>query len=561
MIQTDGTSIFEERAEHLPREALARWTTLSTRETLAVSKLKGGGAKLLIGPRGSGKSTLMRVAYYELLDGDDALPVYVNYARHLALEPMFHSRPDATELFRQWVLSKMIVGCVEALHEADLVAAPDAEPMLGNARSVIQDLEVGRFDYSERPMVSPTDLISFLVSRAHDAHRKRVVLLLDDAAHAFSAQQQREFFEIFRQLKSRVVAPKAAVYPGVTNYSSNMHIGHDAELVEVWYRADDSEFLSTMREVLNRRLPSELLQLFDADRQEYLNYLALASFGLPRSFLTMIQDMLEFDEDSNHYVPPTRKRADAAIARNAENVRQVFASTGTKIPRYANLIAQGQELEHALLAALRAYNATREPGSKTITVGFRQPMARQFQQVIDLMSYAGILRRLDTLSRGSAGIFERYEVHAGVVIDANALSLGRSPSTRDVIASLTQRPTAGLVRTRAESLLGSDYLSRCTLNLTPCTNCGAARASEDAQYCMRCGKPLTEKSVYAEILRRPVSDLPIPLKKKQALEQTQLRTIQDVLLDQEFRELLRGRRIGPVWAKRILSTAEEFVSV
>ena len=63
------------------------------------------------------------------------------------------------------------------------------------------------------------------------------------------------------------------------------------------------------------------------------------------------------------------------------------------------------------------------------------------------------------------------------------------------------------------------------------------------------------------MLQRPLSDLPIPEKKKRALSKTSLSSIQDVLLDVEFKELLRGHYIGSVWAKRIFSAAEEYVSV
>lgn len=558
MQQDDATSIFEERAENLPRTSLEQWTKLSDRETLAVAKLRGTGAKLLIGPRGSGKSTLMRVAYYELLDGQDTLPVYVNYAQHLALEPMFHSRSDATELFRQWVLGKVVVGTVESLDE--LGAEHPDDQVIASSQILVDELQTGQAP-SDVEYMSPSRLTAFLNRVAKSVGRKRVVLLFDDAAHAFSARQQREFFEIFRQMKSRTIAPKAAVYPGVTSYSANMHIGHDAEMVEAWYRSDDPSFLDTMQDVLSRRLPSELLEEFTGDRHDFLRYLALASFGLPRSFLAMIQEVLEYDEDTGKHSTPTRRSAEKAVERNVDNLRQLFASTGTKIPRYSNLIAEGQRLEQSVIAALRRMNADRPVESKTITVGFRQPLASQFLQVLNLMAYAGVLRKIETQSRGSAGMFDRYEMHAGFVIAANALSLGRSPSTRDIVTALTSRSTSTLVRGRTETFLGPDYLSRCTLNLTPCLACGAPRASEDAQFCMRCGKPLTEKSLYKEILQRPVGDLPIPPKKKAALVKTQLKTIEDILLDVQFTELIKGRYIGPVWAKRIHSAAEEYVSV
>ncbi|WP_152552125.1 P-loop NTPase family protein [Actinokineospora spheciospongiae] len=524
-----------------------------------MAKLKSTGAKLISGPRGCGKSTMIRLAYYQALDSSDVLPVYVNYAKHLAIEPIFKSRPDAVDLFRQWVIAKVVIGLEQTQIEADIPSPIYLRSMISSSHRLVDDLEVGYIP-TEIPRISPTQLIAFINEQVEFVRRKRAVLLFDDAAHTFSAQQQREFFEIFRQLKTRSVAPKAAVYPGVTNYSSNMHIGHDAEILEAWYRVDDPAYLETMREIVSRRLPAEIVAEFEKDRLGLLNYLALASFGMPRSFLTMLQEVLELDEDAGKHIAPQRRRTDSSIERNVAIVRGVFESTGEKIPRYSNLIVEGRRLEGAFIERLAQINTNKTIHQKTTTVGVRRPLTKEFQQVTDLMAYAGIIRQLDSQSRGS-DVYERYEVHSGFVIASNALSLGRSPSTREITISLTKRPSSLLVRGKPETYLGNDYRSRCTLNLTPCSNCDTPRVSEDAQFCMRCGKPLIDKSLYKEMLQRPVSDLPIPEAKKKALAKTNLATIQDILLDVDFKQLLRGHYVGSIWAKRIFSAAEEYVSV
>ena len=110
----DLTSVFEERAENLSKEELLRWTTYTSHDEENVTKLMGPGTKLLTGPRGSGKSTLLKTAYFRLLENRAALPVYVNYSKSLALEPMFHRSANALQLFRQWVLFKIIVATSES---------------------------------------------------------------------------------------------------------------------------------------------------------------------------------------------------------------------------------------------------------------------------------------------------------------------------------------------------------------------------------------------------------------------------------------------------------------
>ncbi len=110
-------SIFEERAENLDKEELDRWTCESSRDHGLLKKLKGPGLKLLSGPRGSGKSTLFRKAYYGLLEDPHVLPAYVNFSKSLSLEPLFHKKANALEIFRQWVLYKIIGGIATGLEE------------------------------------------------------------------------------------------------------------------------------------------------------------------------------------------------------------------------------------------------------------------------------------------------------------------------------------------------------------------------------------------------------------------------------------------------------------
>lgn len=231
-------SISEERAENLSKTELHTWTAEMPHNAEILKKLKGTGAKLLCGPRGSGKSTLLRLAYFDLLESNTVLPAYINYARSMALEPLFHKKANAIQLFRQWVLAKIVIGIYQSLEDLKAEPSEIIKDHNANASKLVKMLEIGETPDSTKNYLSLTQLEIFLTKWAKDHGRKRVVLLLDDAAHAFSSEQQREFFEIFRSLKSRTLSAKAAVYPGVTSYSPNFHLGHEAELIEVWCGID-----------------------------------------------------------------------------------------------------------------------------------------------------------------------------------------------------------------------------------------------------------------------------------------------------------------------------------
>jgi ABC-type hemin transport system ATPase subunit len=550
-------SVFEERAEYLSAQQLADWTITTARDREILGKLKGPGLKLLVGPRGSGKSTLLRKAYFELLGDQRVMVAYVNYAKSLALEPLFHRRADALQLFRQWVLLKIVLGLAAACDETGIPTPQRLTELAAEASSFTHALEVGDDPPVQSVRIGPTQLMELLGESMQAAGRSRLVLLLDDAAHAFSPEQQREFFEIFRELRSRQVSAKAAVYPGVTTYSANFHVGHEAELLEAWYRPEDPEFLATMREMAERRLPAGLYAPLEG-REELVDFLALASFGLPRGFLSMLSDLLEAAGAGS----PTRRMAERAIADHAASVANVFRSLSAKLPRYRLFVESGMQAQGQLASLLQRYNRGKPTTEKAVIVGIRDPLGPELARILSMLEYAGVVRRMDTVSRGTRGVFHRYLIHFAIVINENALSLGRSYGLDVLIQALLTRQAHAFVRTRTVVVLGSDYQERCKLDLAPCQHCGAPRPSEDARFCMRCGRELKNASVYDELLRAPVSRLPLTQNKLDGLqEHTAIRTVQDVLMDAEEGQLRSVPYVGPIWAARIRRYADEFVSV
>ena len=493
------------------------------------------------------------------------LPVYVNYARSLALEPLFHHNANALALFRQWVLMKVVVGVSDTFDELRVTRPKSLESYVKDADEYINLLGVGQEPPALAQPLSPASLIKLLEGWATTLRRKRVVLLLDDAAHAFSQQQQREFFELFRELRSARLAAKAAVYPGITSYSPNLHVGHEAELVEAWHRPDSDDYLETMHALLRRRLPVTLLRSLEG-REELVDYLALASFGLPRGFLVMVRQLLGVEEDDPDAeaksATPTKRMADQAIAGYTQSVREVFASLAAKMPRYSRFVEVGAELERAMVRTIARYNSRRDIDAKAVVIAIAEPMEHELTRVLEMLEYAGIVRKNAAVSRGEKGVFQRYEMHWAILIQENALSLGRSVASAAVVDALQARDAHAFARSRGTTLLGKDFAERCTLDLAPCQNCGTPRTSEEAQFCMKCGRPLTEASIYEELLKAPISRLPLTHRRLDGIqEHSVLRTIGDVLLDEESRELRRVPYIGPIWSERIHRYAEEYVSV
>lgn len=543
---------FEERAENLTKADLANWTVLSDAERKVVKKLIGPGAKVLSGPRGSGKSTLFRTAFFEAAKTKAAFAVYVNYSKALAIEPLFHSHADAGVLFRQWVLAKILVALKEAFEEWGLAPTSSEAASISECGEFIHRLEAGSvLSVNNTPSLSPTSIMSQLRRIAGRAGVARSVLLLDDAAHAFSVRQQREFFEIFRELRSRDISGKVAIYPGVTSFSPTFQIGHEAELIEAWFRPDQDQYLETMRGVVRARYPS-----FAPRDSSVIDLLALASFGLPRSFLSMCYELQDGRSGVN-----IRNATLGAISINSELINTVFDSIADRLPRFEHFIDFGKKFRTKSLAAIRQFNAGKGLHRKAVTVALAEPVHENLDRVLRFMEYAGLVRKIENLSKGSKGSYRRYLIHYSALIDSNALYLGRNYRVSDIVAALESPSAHALVKTKAETLLGVNFAEECVLALPPCPVCDTKRISEDQKFCMNCGHELRAASVYHDLLEADIDSLPLPKRKIEALKEQGFVKVRQLLSDenQSFRK--PGSSIGLVWSKRIVTAAEEWVSV
>ncbi|MGX9525571.1 hypothetical protein ACXHWJ_03015 [Alcaligenes nematophilus] len=556
----DLISIFEERAENLSKSELETWTCLSVVEQQVLTKLKGPGAKLLSGPRGSGKSTLLRRAYFELCYEKGAVPIYVNYSKALAIEPLFQIRANALELFRQWVFAKLILGIKETDKDYPLKLSSSIEELVTSARIFVNNLESG--DTPEVPpfRLGSSQVLDLLREVSAGVSVRRCVLLLDDAAHAFSYRQQQEFFEIFRELRARDVSAKAAIYPGITSFSPNFHVGHEAEVLEAWLYPDSPSFVATMREIATKRIPPAVLDTLGTNKDEYIDLLALASFGLPRGFLNMLSAVL--DEVQIGGVSSLRRIALNAISAHAESVEAIFSNLALKLPRFVHYVDLGHKLHEQANAALRNFNSGKTPKTKAATIALAIPFSNELDKILKMLEYSGLVRRLSDLSKGEKGQYQRYMIHYASLIANTSFSMGSAYKLKDLVEALRVRSAHALVKLKAETLLGKDYATQCILALPPCSRCGTPRVAEDQRFCMSCGQELGNASIFNELLKSPIDSLPLPRAKIEAIKlHTNIRTIQDLITDDEQSLRRPGSYIGPIWSKRIKTVAEEFLSV
>jgi hypothetical protein len=342
-------------------------------------------------------------------------------------------------------------------------------------------MEAGSSPESAPFAIGPSEMLVLLRDLASGVGVARTVLLLDDAAHAFTFRQQQEFFEIFRELRSRHVSAKAAIYPGITSFSPIFHVGHEAEVLEAWLDPTSDSYLDTMRDIARLRVPAELLDSLGPSAKEYIDLIALASFGLPRGFLNMLSTVI--DEAQRGATARLRKNLLDTISDHAESVESVFHNLGLRLPRFSNYVSTGEVFHDRAQQAIRNFNIGKLAKGKATVIALAVPLSNELEKILKMLEYAGLVRKQSDLSKGEKGQYHRYSVHYGSLISTTSISLGRAYRIADLIEALESQSAHALVKVKAETLLGKGYEARCVLALPPCGKCGTPRGKTSASAC------------------------------------------------------------------------------
>lgn len=285
------------RTEDIKDEDVLKLFVETTLDRRIVSALKGRNPTILLGSRGVGKSLLLRVAQAELLrdfDGDRVFPVYVSFTKSSLIQT---SSPEA---FHHWMMARICAAITRALAKRGLLApaptslkvlsgdnAPDAlaktaiEVIAEQFESVWKtpDLQVNT---STLPIVD--DFKDALEDICQELKISRIALFVDEAAHIFLPEQQRQFFTLFRDLRSPYLTCNAAVYPGVTSFGSTFQLVHDATVLSVDRDVTNANYVKNMREIVERQADSATTKNMETNGQNFAA-LAYAATGNPRILL------------------------------------------------------------------------------------------------------------------------------------------------------------------------------------------------------------------------------------------------------------------------------------
>lgn len=558
------SEIFTEQAEYLSGRSFKKWSISHQNEADTLRKLTQAGAKLITGPRGCGKTTLMLKAYNKLLSGpkSSAFPVYVNFKSSLKLEPLYRNSPNAAYWFNQWIMLKVVYGIYESLGKFGCVEKlfKLTKDQVGKN---IELLEMGRIDLlnDNEDQVTLNSIYELSEHSCNAVSKSRCVLLLDDAGHAFSADQQKDFFEFYRQIKSKKISPKAAVYPGVISYSSSFHVGHDAEEIDVWVKPNSDGYLDFMHSLLKYRFDEEIFNSLMTERT-LLNLMCYAAYGIPRALLNMISSFCIEDESGNITLSLATKNVLKEIKNSYDATYGIYDSLKIKLPMYRNFIDTGSNFYEHILKTIKEFNKGSDVTKQSSVIAIKRPVSAELTKVIGFFQYAGLLSPNGISNRGGKGVYELYEVHYAAIIDRNVFFSNRAINSDNYCEAFSNRPNHHYPRHSETTLLPrDDSRGIFSLALPACDVCKSARVSDQAKFCMQCGAKLKDASIFEDIVSQDIENLPITRSRASSIKQSSsIRTVKDILMDHDNRELRRVNMIGPAWAEKIRNYAEEFIA-
>lgn len=419
------------RTEDIRPDEVLEYFVETTKDRQVVDALKNRNPVVLIGSRGVGKSFLLRVAQKELSDNFEAervFPVYISFVRSSLL---YSSDPDQ---FKNWMLARICSGIIRGLTKSGLLGGMPRSINLLAGNSVTAALEETNVEKIasayEASWKNPEKLIDSeslptiddfkeaLEDLSEELNISRFALLLDEAAHIFLPEQQRQFFTLFRDLRSHCVTCNAAVYPGVTTFGDTFQPVHDATMLTIDRDILSDDYIDNMREIVQKQSDSTTLANIIQHGKNFAT-LAYAASGNPRLLLKTIA-----------------KCPKISAQQVNETLREFYRSEiwsehsmlSEKYLGHKTLIDWGREfIESRVLPDIKAKNDQYLPSEKATSAFFwiHRDAPELIKESLRVLAYTGIVTEHAVgIKATRAEIGTRYAVNLGCLF-----ALESSPTT------------------------------------------------------------------------------------------------------------------------------------
>lgn len=417
------------RTEDIKPEEVESYFVETRRDREIINALKARNPIVLSGSRGVGKSFLLRVAENELnkeFDSQRVLAVYVSFSRSSLVNT------TDPQQFQHWMLARICSRIARTLYTKGLlsVVGKSATILFGGSNLAVGEdetlIEKLAKNYEEswrnnRPNIDASILPSLddfrdvIEDTCEAVNIQRMVILIDEAAHILIPEQQRQFFTLFRDLRSPYLSCKAAVYPGVTSYGETFQPSHDATMLSFDRDILGSDYVETMREIVIKQAESAMLEDI-ARNDNNFSLLAYASSGNPRVLLKTLARAPRLNSTQTNEVLRGYYRND---------LWSEHSTLPEKYIGHKHLIDWGRKfIEGTVLPDLKRKNdAFLEKEQKsTCFFWIHRDSPQPVKEALKLLAYSGIVTEHAVGIKATRGeIGTRYAVNLGALLSLESI--------------------------------------------------------------------------------------------------------------------------------------------
>ncbi|SKB59744.1 hypothetical protein SAMN05660226_02280 [Parapedobacter luteus] len=563
---------FEERSDYINDTDLELWNVENEHFNHIQQKLLGVGAKLLVGPRGTGKTHQMKIAHLKCQkDKSKPLSLFVSFSKYYHLEPFLTKAPNAIQIFHTWVLCKILLSAISIIEDEKESVPSWAKDSNLLTKETIQEFvakaeKLKASQLSDDLLISALNinwLVTLLEQLTIVTGRKRLILMLDDAALTLTPEYLVEFFEIFRSLKTKIINPKASVYPGTTQFGPRFHVNHDAEMVKCWLSVESPTYSSFMDSLIKKRfenfkegVSTELIELFK-----------FSSFGVPRAFISLLRNYRSRPEKV------ANAKFNAVIEQQAQFIETEYLSISQKLIQYKKVIESGNRLFKQITQEIKDDNS-RLVDERNLMIGISSESIEQYKladRMIRFLIEAGLLYEDIPVKHGQQEgsnerrEYRRYIPHMIFLIQNRTFVKSNKGGFKEVLNSINLKARKQPLRRSIRNLLTTKELDGLTLDLPPCQNCSTPRLTPEQRFCHICGNELVNQSAFETCLKISVNELPLTNWTKDRLVAVKLNTVGDIIsLQDPGSELRKIPQIGQIRSNKIynevLKTVDEFLA-
>lgn len=410
------------RTESIRPEKIGELSVTNAADTLIIDTLKASEPCLLEGARGTGKSFLMRIAEQEIEKSNDlSLCVYISFSQSSLINTI-----DQLQ-FYHWMLAKLLKSLMNKLRKKGLSISYFSANLLSNDTTENKDqieanlknlvqlfessYENNLSDINTSNLPDIEDVKEAIEAICQDNGLEKIYFFFDEAAHVFRPEQQKQFFTLFKDLRSPYIVCNAAIYPGVTYFGKSFEITHDCVYKKLERNIKDNDYLQYFKEIVYKQ-SDDLLRIKIEENQELFNTLALSSGGNPRMLLKTIQDLNKLDTNSVKSIIKSFYRT---------QIWTEHTDLGLKYSGHKNIIDWGRELlENKIIPQIQEYNSSRQKrglSETTIYFWIHKDAPNIVHEALRLLTYTGIIKKEENYIKATKSeLGNRFEVKYGCMI-------------------------------------------------------------------------------------------------------------------------------------------------